>query len=124
MAKNQTRRITFGVLSADRKAYAALQAIANYTPSNQAYKVENIKTVHDRMNDLQRDAIQAEVAAAAARDTSNAGEWEFHNAMLGAKTQVTAQFGDDSDEVQAIGLKKKSEYKSPARRKQTPQSTS
>jgi hypothetical protein len=84
--------------------------------------LENIKAVRDRMDDLQREAIQAEVAAAAKRDTANAGEWEFHNAMLGAKRQVTAQFGDDSDEVQAIGLKKKSEYKSRARRKQPPPS--
>jgi hypothetical protein len=29
-----------------------------------------------------------------------------------------AQFGPDSDEVAALGLKKKSEYKSPTRRKQ------
>ena len=124
MAKNQTRRITSGVLSDDRKAFAALQAIANYNPSNQAYKVENIKAIHDRMNDLQRDAIQAEAAADAKRDEANAGEWDFHNAILGAKTQVTAQFGDDSNEVQAMGLKKKSEYKTRTRRKQEAEPTS
>src|SRR5215218_9758178 len=104
MAKNQTRRITFGVLSVDRKAFAALQAIAGYAPSNQAYTAENIKAARDRMDDLQREAIQAEAAAAAKRDEVTAGEWEFHNAMLGAKTQVTAQFGPDSNEVQAMGL--------------------
>jgi len=53
-----------------------------------------------------------------------AGEWDFHNAMLGAKTRVTAQFGDDSDEHAALGLKKKSEYKSPARRRQGAEATS
>jgi len=35
--------------------------------------------------------------------------------MLGAKKQVLAQFGDDSDQAQAVGLKKKSEYKAPTR---------
>ena len=122
MAKNQTRRITFGVLSVDRKAFAALQALAGYAPSNQAYTTENIKAARDRMEDLQREAIQAEAAAVAKRDAATAAEWEFHNAMLGAKTQVTAQFGPDSNEVQAMGLKKKSEYKSPVRRKQPTQS--
>ncbi|MDT5263372.1 MAG: hypothetical protein QOC61_2376, partial [Acidobacteriota bacterium] len=33
-----------------------------------------------------------------------------------SKIQVTAQFGDNSDEVAAVGLKKKSEYKKPTRR--------
>ena len=118
MAKNQTRRLTFAVLSADREAFAALQAIADYAPANEAYKIENIKAARDRMDDSQREAIQAEVAAAAKRDTANASEWEFHNAILGAKLQVAAQFGSDSDEIAALGLKKKSEYKRPTRRKQ------
>jgi hypothetical protein len=38
--------------------------------------------------------------------------------MLGAKVQVEAQFGPDSDEYASLRLKKKSEYKSPARRTQ------
>lgn len=118
MAKNQTRRIVSEVLRDDRKAFDALQGIANYNPVNPAYKVENIKAIRDRMEDLQREAIQAEAAAAAKRDAANAGEWEFHNSILGAKTQVEAQFGPDSDEFAALGLKKKSEYKSPTRRKE------
>jgi hypothetical protein len=124
MAKNQTRRVTSGVLSADRKAFAALQAIANYTPANQTYKVDNIEAIRDRMEDLQREATQAMVAADAKRDAATAGEWAFHNAMLGAKTQVTAQFGPDSNEVQALGLKKKSEYKTRVRRKEPAQPAS
>ncbi|MDT7687666.1 MAG: hypothetical protein QOE46_425 [Acidobacteriota bacterium] len=117
MAKNETRRIVSTILSADREAFDALQGITNYAPANQAYSTANIKTIRDRMDDLQRDAIQAEAMAAAKRDAATAGEWEFHNVVLGAKVQVTAQFGDNSDEVAAVGLKKKSEYKKPSRRK-------
>ena len=117
MAKNQTRRMTFEVLSEDRKAFAALQGIKDYAPANQSYQIEAIKDVRDRMDVLQREAIQAEAVAAAKRDEAAAGEWEFHNAMLGAKLQVTAQFGDDSNELAALGLKKKSEYKTRTRRK-------
>ena len=118
MAKNQTRRIASGVLSEDREAFDALQGIAAYAPANQAYKIETIKAVHDRLDDLLREATQAEAAAAAKRAAANAAEWDFHNAVLGAKTQVLAQFGDDSDEVAALGRKKKSVYKSPTRRRQ------
>jgi hypothetical protein len=124
MAKNQARRIASGVLSDDREAFDALQGITNYAPANQAFKTENIKAVRDRLDDALREATQAEAAAAAKRDAANASEWEFHNAMLGAKTQVTAQFGPDSDEVAALGLKKRSEYKTPTRRKQASQPTS
>ena len=116
MAKNETRRLTPPYLSADREAFDALQGIANYAPANQAYKTETVRAVRERMDELQRAATQAEAAAGAKRDAATAGEWEFHNAMLGVKVQVNAQFGDNSDEVAALGLKKKSDYRSPKRR--------
>lgn len=119
MAKNQSRRIISAILSDDREAFDALQGITNYAPVNQAYKTENIKAVRDHMDDLLREAIQAQAAADAKRDAANAGEWDFHNAMLGAKVQVEAQFGPDSDEFASLGMKKKSNYKSPSRRKKT-----
>ena len=123
MAKNQTRRITSAVLGADREAFDALQGIAGYAPANPAFKTEAVKAARDRMDDLQREATQAEAAASAARDAATAGEWEFHNAMLGAKVQVEAQFGPDSDELASLGLKKRSDYKRPARRRQATRPT-
>ena len=124
MAKNQTRRLTAAVVSEDRKAFDALQGITTYAPANPAYKTEAIKAVRDRMDDAQREATQAEATAKGKRGAANNAEWDFHNAMLGADTQVEAQFGNDSDEYAALGNKKKSEYKTPSRRKGTPQSGS
>lgn len=112
------------MLGADREAFDALQGIAGYAPANQAYKTEAVKAARDRMDDLLREATQAEAAAVAKRDAATAGEWEFHNAMLGAKVQVEAQFGPNSDEFAALGMKKKSDYKSPSRRRQENQPTS
>ena len=60
--------------------------------------------------------MQTTAAADSARDDHVAVQWELHNALLGAKDQVTAQFGKDSNEVQAMKLKKKSEYKNPTRK--------
>jgi hypothetical protein len=40
---------------------------------------------------------------------------ESHSAMLGAKVQIEAQFGPNSNEFASLGLKKKSDYKSPSR---------
>ena len=123
MAKNQTRRITSAVLGADREAFDALQGIAGYAPANPAFKTEAVKAARDRMDDLQREATQAEAAASAKRDAATAAEWDFHNAMLGAKVQVEAQFGPDSEEFSSIGMKKRSDYKRPTRRRQAARPT-
>ena len=57
----------------------------------------------------QEEETQKQVIRDAAYDSAVAAEWAFHNAMLGVKEQVRAQFGADSNEVQALGLVKKSE---------------
>lgn len=72
------------------------------------------------MEAAQEASAQAKAAADAARDDEIAAEWAFHDFILGAKTQVKAQFGDSSNEIQALGLKKKSEYKSPSKKKPNP----
>ena len=59
---------------------------------------------------------QAKAAYDAARDNAVKAEWDFHNLILGVKDQVASQFGRDSNEYQALGLKKKSERKAPARK--------
>ena len=117
MAKNETRPLRPAQLAADRDAFDALQGIENYTPANPAYTTEKIKTLHDRVDDAQREATQAQADADAKRAALMAAEWEFHNAMLNTKVQVDAQFGSNSDQVASLGMKKKSEYKSPTRRK-------
>ena len=68
----------------------------------------------------QEAEVAADVALKTARDQATAAEWAFHNIILDSKDQVAAQYGKDSDEYQALGLKKKSEYKTPGRRA-TPQ---
>ncbi|MDT5269397.1 MAG: hypothetical protein QOH49_1583 [Acidobacteriota bacterium] len=59
---------------------------------------------------------QAAAALATARDLAAETEWEFHNVMIDAKTQVEAQFGSNSNELQSLGRKKKSERARPTRR--------
>jgi hypothetical protein len=66
----------------------------------------------------QEAETQAAAALAAARDDAVAAEWSYHNLVLGMKDQVLAQFGRDSNEAQAVGLKKKSEYKPRSRKGQ------
>ncbi|HEX7314611.1 MAG TPA: hypothetical protein VF297_11860 [Pyrinomonadaceae bacterium] len=112
---NQTRRVKPESLGDDEEGFAALQAIAGYAPVNQAYTVEAIAAARARMQSAWTTETQADAAQATARDNSVEAEWDFHNLMLGAKDQVKAQFGRDSNEVQALKMKKSSERKSPRR---------
>jgi len=116
MAQNQTRRMTPAMLKADLDAFTALQAITNYSPANATYTIPEIATAKLNMENAQAAEVRASAAYDAARDAAVARQWDFHNAMMGAKAQVGAQFGPDSDEIQSLGLKKKSEYAKPTRR--------
>lgn len=116
MAKHETKRMIPSVIQADKDSFAALEANDDYAPANPTYAKAAIATAQTEMNSAQQAESQAVAAAAAARDNAVAKEWNFHNLMLGAKDQVVAQFGRDSNEAQALGLKKKSEYKSRTRK--------
>lgn len=123
MAKNETKRLAPDILQADKDSLTALQAIANYTPSNSAFAVATVQTGLTAMGAAQSAETLAQQAADTARDNATAKEWAFHNSILGAKEQVIAQFGKDSNEVQSLGLKKKSEYKTPIRKPTTGKSS-
>lgn len=116
MAQFENRRIRPDVLQADRDALIAVQNMPGYTPSNVAYTLPILGDALNNMEAARNAEINAQNALNAARDAAIAAEWTFHNALLGAKDQVIAQFGPDSDEVQAMGLKKKSDRKRPMRR--------
>jgi len=114
--ENETKRLAPAQMQADLDAFTALQGITPYTPANAAYSVDAAGAKLESMEDAQNVELAAQNALAAARDASTAAEWEFHNFMLAVKEQVIAQYGKDSDQVQALGLKKKSEYKAPTRK--------
>jgi hypothetical protein len=117
MATNETRRLRPSDLQADQDAFAAIQDISDYAPANKNYTVTKIQALKDGMDTADDKETQADAAAKAARDNATAAEWDFHNAMLAAKQQVIAQYGADSNEVQSVGLTKKSERARPSRQK-------
>lgn len=108
---NQSKRLLPGRLREDREGFAALQALPGYVPANGAYALAELRRVFGELEAAREAEVQAEAARAAARDRAVAKEWEFHELMQGAKDQVVALFGRDSVEVQAVGRKRISEYK-------------
>jgi glutathione peroxidase-family protein len=117
MAKDEIKRLKPTALKADEEAYTALKTINDYKPSNGKFNLANGEAKYvDKESKTDQEVI-AEKAWKTARDEANDAQWGFHNYMLGAKDQVLAQFGADSNELQLLGLKKKSEYKRPGKRK-------
>lgn len=110
-----SHRISNAVLQADLDAQVALAALTDYKPANTAFALTNITTALTAMQTAQQAELRAQGALDTARDAAAAAEWRFHEVMLGAKDQVIAQYGASSDQLQTLGLKKKSERKRPAR---------
>lgn len=118
MAKK--RRLNKKVLQEDLEAFAALKTIQNYTPSNPEFSLVNLTASHTTMSASQTDEVQKQAALDAAKDIAADDEHAFHNKILGGKTQVKAQFGENSNEFQSLGMKKKEEYKVGRRSKTEP----
>jgi hypothetical protein len=111
MSKNPTRRLSPSVLSEDETVFNALQNMTGYTPPNAVYAITAITQALKDMRAAHVDEDQGEAAQATRRDTSMNKEWTFHNLVIGAKEQAVALYGKDSTQVQELGLKRKSEYK-------------
>lgn len=111
MAKNENRRLKPSTIAEDEAAFNALQKVAGYAPANSAYSLAAIAQALEDMRAAQAAEDQQAAAHVTARDFANVKEWIVHNLILGAKDQVRAQFGKDSPQLQEIGLKRTSEYR-------------
>lgn len=119
MAKDQTRKLSRSLLQKDKDALAALGTVTGYAPVDKDATVANGIAAETVMATKQDAVAIATAALKNAKDDAKAAEWAFHNFMLGIKNQVAAQFGNDSNEYQSLGLKKKSEIKKPTAKKAT-----
>jgi hypothetical protein len=105
---NASYRVNPDILKADLEGLAAIRRLTNYKPVNPQASLENLERVLTLLLAAQERSSAANDEAAAARDALQMAEWAVHDLMLIGKTQVQAQYGFDSDEVQSLGLKKKS----------------
>ena len=112
----ETRRLRPADLQKDTDTLDAIEGISNYEPSKRELTLDQLRTLEKEMKDAKKIEVQKNGEAKAARDNAVKSEHAFHNAILAAKDQVRAQFGTDSNEYQSIGMKKKTEYKSPKKK--------
>ncbi|TFI51818.1 hypothetical protein BLD44_024120 [Mastigocladus laminosus UU774] len=114
--QNTTSRLRPQILSKDIDSFHGLQTIVNYETTRADASVENLQQAYQAMLTFQQAETEKLILYRAAADNARLAEWEFHNAVLAMKEFVRGQYGSDSDEAQAVGLKKKSERKRPNRK--------
>ena len=119
MPNTLNRRHPAGTLQADLDCITALKVIAGYAPSNPADTLTALNDLQTRVAAAQERELHAANAYAAARDDAVLLENERHERVKSVKNQVRAQYGNDSNEVASLGLKKASERK-PTKRQGKP----
>ena len=119
MSKTTTRRLPADVLQADLDCITALKMNQGYAPTNPADSLEAITEIQTRVAGAEDHEFHLANGYAAARDDTTALQHLRHERVKSIKNQIRAQFGDDSNEVASIGLKKSSERKPPKRQSRT-----
>jgi hypothetical protein len=94
-----------------------LQTVSTYNTTRADASTAKLQEVYQAMLISQQTETEKLALYRAASDAARLAEWEFHNAVLAMKEVVRGQYGSDSDEAQAVGLKKKSDRKRPSRKK-------
>lgn len=116
---NTNRRLSSQILNQDTDSFNGLNTIPTYKTTRSEAMPESLQQAYRTMLAQQQAETEKLALYRAASDAARMAEWEFHNAVLAMKEVVRGQFGSDSDEAQAVGLKKKSDRKRPTRQKVT-----
>ncbi|MEH2291274.1 hypothetical protein [Nostoc sp.] len=115
--QDKTRRLPSQSISQDINSFHGLQTISTYNTTRTDASVTNLQQAYQAMLAQQQSETEKLTLYRAAADAARLAEWEFHNAVLAMKEVIRGQYGSDSDQAQAVGLKKKSERKRPNRKK-------
>ena len=119
MALHQNRKPSPEGMKSDRAALLAIRELHDYTPVNRDHSVETLTALEQALIEAEQEEQRLQNALATARDTAATAAWALRNSILGAKAAVIAQYGADSNAVQTLGLKKKSDRRRPSRRNGT-----
>ena len=115
--QDTTRRLRPQTISQDIDSFHGLQTVSTYNTTRADASSAKLQEVYQAMLISQQTETEKLALYRAASDAARLAEWEFHNAVLAMKEVVRGQYGSDSDQAQAVGLKKKSNRKRPSRKK-------
>ena len=92
-------------------AYHALSTMPDYKANNPAHSREAAEAAYQTLIAAERKAIIDKATSAASDDAVVAARRGLQDVILGVKLEAKALYGPSSDQVAALGLKKKSEKK-------------
>ena len=115
MTTGATTRISPQQLKNDIELIRALSGIDGYTPHNPAYSLESATVALEQLDKSETAVILAENTLAAARSALLNDRNAVHKIAMGVKDEAVVLFGPDSDQIAALGMKKKSERSRPKR---------
>ncbi len=90
-------------------AYHALSTMPDYKANNPAHSREAVEAAYQKLIAAERKAIIDRATAAASDDALADARRGLQDVILGVKLEAKALYGPSSDQVAALGLKKKSE---------------
>jgi len=111
MAKRKLTRVTQRILKKDKLIASAVLSFKDYHSAHPEFTSERLREAMTKVDAALKLEQEALASVAKAREAAILAEAKFHDIVLGAKRQVIAQYGDDSDEITTLGMKKKSERK-------------
>ena len=97
------------ILNADKETLLAVKQMADFAAHS--LTAEELQALCDAMTAAQTEQLYAENELKAKRYAADQAERTFHAAVQKVKLGVIAQYGEDSNQVASIGLKKRSNYK-------------
>ncbi|MBS1797125.1 MAG: hypothetical protein JSS81_25080 [Acidobacteria bacterium] len=122
MAKN--KRLTPNQLAEERGYFNNLKNIPGYRSQKPEFEVAAIQTVVDRLDAALVEETHLVARLDEVRDIIAEAGTQLVAKNDGAVVQVSAQFGDDSPQIQSLGRKRKSEYLTGRPKKKTPNNSS
>ncbi|HMQ30591.1 MAG TPA: hypothetical protein PKD53_07665 [Chloroflexaceae bacterium] len=100
----------------DQAVITALQNLPGYAPRNPNCSPAALLALEAAAQRDRRELRASEEATQALRKRSWASDAAVHASVLEAKTEVRAQYGENSAAMLAIGLKPRSDRKRPQRK--------
>lgn len=115
MPVDTTKHVPTQFIRADINTLNALSLLTGFSSPNTSLTVANVNALMNARAEKEKAYVAAQAVEKNARDAFVAAEWAVHNAAIQLRAAVIAQWGPDSDQLQTIGGKKKSERARPRR---------
>ena len=117
---SESTRVSSKQVLKDIESYHAFATMTDYRANNAANSREADAAAHEILRAAEQHAVTTHAAASAVVDALTIARRDFHGVILGIKNEARALYGPRSDQVAALGLKKKSDQGKRPKAKKAP----